>query len=195
MSARFRPRAPYFYMKIHKCNGCGKSEPEVRFRTRTVNGRRYKKHLCTKCIEEYNKQFPKSNKASTKMKARQNEYHSKERLDPANTPKVILADCRSSDKKKHRLCDLTLEFVESTISNGCEYCGERSGRMTLDRIDNSLGHLQLNVRSACLRCNYLRRDVPYAAWLELVPSVRSAREKGLFGEWTGSTKKKQILPD
>jgi protein-arginine kinase activator protein McsA len=182
-------------MKIHKCNGCGKSEPEVRFRTRTVGGRRYKKHLCNVCLGEYNKRFPKSDKATTKMKARLKKYHSNERLDPAKTAKVILGDCKSSDQKKKRECDLTLEFVERTIAKGCEYCDEQSGRMTLDRIDNSLGHLRLNVRSACLRCNYLRRDIPYSAWLEMVPSVRSAREKGLFGEWNGSTKKKQILPD
>lgn len=58
--------------------------------------------------------------------------------------------------------------------------------MTMDRIDNSLGHLMSNVLPACIRCNYLRRDVPFEAWMVIVPSVKKAVEEGLFGTWTGA---------
>jgi hypothetical protein len=57
--------------------------------------------------------------------------------------------------------------------------------MTLDRIDNKRGHSRANVVPACIRCNYARRDMPYAAWLCLAPGLRVALEQGLFGEWTG----------
>ena len=97
----------------------------------------------------------------------------------------ILADSRGSDRKHGRENTLTLNFIESAIANGCTYCGETSLRMTLDRMDNATGHTPENVLAACIRCNYLRRHTPYAAWLEIVPSVRAAREKDLFGEWDG----------
>jgi hypothetical protein len=57
--------------------------------------------------------------------------------------------------------------------------------MTLDRIDNDKGHTEDNVVPACIRCNYTRRSMPYEAWLVVAKGMREARERGLFGEWTG----------
>lgn len=95
----------------------------------------------------------------------------------------ILQDARKWDAKHGMKFDLTKEFIQKMIKNGCEYCGENNLRMTLDRIDNTKGHTKDNVRPACIRCNYLRRDMPYQAWLRLFPVVREIRELGLFGEW------------
>jgi hypothetical protein len=58
--------------------------------------------------------------------------------------------------------------------------------MTLDRVDNSIGHIKSNVVPACTRCNYTRRDMPYEAWLLIAKSMRKAREAGMFDNWTGS---------
>ncbi len=69
------------------------------------------------------------------------------------------------------------------ISDPCSYCGSTELRMTLDRIDNDLGHLKSNVIACCTNCNYFRRDMPYLAWLKLAPGMREARELGLFGTW------------
>jgi hypothetical protein len=96
------------------------------------------------------------------------------RQDPKFLPSIIWRDSRSSDKKLLRENDLDKDFIKDKISNGCFYCGETKIRMTLDRIDNSLGHLKTNVNPACMRCNYLRRDMPYDAWLFLVEGIRKA---------------------
>jgi hypothetical protein len=56
--------------------------------------------------------------------------------------------------------------------------------MTLDRIDNSIGHLMSNVNPCCYRCNYIRANMPYAAWLSIVPAIRATFELGLFAAWT-----------
>jgi hypothetical protein len=102
-------------------------------------------------------------------------------LDPA---RWILIDSKASDRKAKRDgFDLTRDFVEGLIARGCMYCGETALRMTLDRIDNDKGHTKENVNPACIRCNYLRRDMPYAAWLLLCPALRQARERGAFGDW------------
>ena len=99
---------------------------------------------------------------------------------------MILSDSRKSDKKKNRQNDLDLEFIKVQIRNPCSYCGETKLRMTLDRVNNSIGHIKSNVVAACVRCNYTRRDMPHKAWLFLVDGMRKAREVGAFDNWTGS---------
>jgi hypothetical protein len=86
--------------------------------------------------------------------------------------------------------DLTKNFVRDLISKPCDYCGDEKSKMTLDRIDNDLGHTKANVVPACVRCNYLRRDMPFEAWKELASAIRRVRELGLFGDWVGDTKKR-----
>lgn len=108
-----------------------------------------------------------------------------------NWHKEIYVNSRRSDKAKKFRNNLTKEFIENKISKGCSYCGEKRLRMTLDRIDNNRGHTRKNVRSACIRCNYARRDMPYAAWLHLVPRIKEARKRGLFGRWTGRIEKRK----
>jgi hypothetical protein len=95
-----------------------------------------------------------------------------------------LWDSVRGDKKSGRENDLTIDFIDDLLTNGCFYCGETELKMTLDRKDNSIGHVTENVLPCCIRCNYIRRDMPYKAWLCLVPYLKEAREKGLFGTWT-----------
>ncbi len=111
------------------------------------------------------------------------------RKDPSKLPQTVLADCKESDRKRGRSNDLTIESVRSLLSQACAYCGETYLRMTLDRVDNSGGHTQDNVNPSCLRCNYLRGSMPYEAWLLLLPGIKEARTKGLFGSWTGRARK------
>jgi hypothetical protein len=98
----------------------------------------------------------------------------------------IVTDTRKDDRKKSRANELDREFVAELINNPCSYCGDSDLRKTVDRIDNSLGHLRSNVVCACERCNYVRRNMPYDAWLVLAVAMREARERGLFGTWTGA---------
>jgi hypothetical protein len=112
----------------------------------------------------------------------------------ANPAQAILADARRADRKRGRECDLDLDFIRAAVGAPCVYCGETEIRMTLDRVDNSLGHAKANVVGACERCNYLRRDMPYEAWLVVALGMRAARERGLFGTWTGGIHHRHALP-
>jgi hypothetical protein len=129
-------------------------------------------------------------KIDNKRKEKRNAYCKKCRRDPKFLPGIIWRDTRSSDKKLLRENDLDKDFIKDKISNGCLYCGETKIRMTLDRIDNSLVHLKTNVNPACVRCNYLRRDMPYDAWLFLVEGIRKATEQGAFNGWLGGNTSK-----
>lgn len=93
--------------------------------------------------------------------------------------------------KADRENDLSHEFVLEQFEKSCTYCGATQDeiRLTLDRVDNSLGHLKTNVVPACRRCNFIRRDMPFEAWLVVAKGMRKAREKGLFGDWKGRSLK------
>jgi hypothetical protein len=102
----------------------------------------------------------------------------------------IWEDTRRSDRKKKKLKnDLTKEFIKVLISEPCSYCGEDKLQMTLDRIDNTKGHLQNNVLPCCVRCNLIRRDMPFDAWIELTDSLRRIQRLGMFKSWTGQVHK------
>jgi hypothetical protein len=95
-------------------------------------------------------------------------------------------DGKYSDKKRGYANDLDLAFVTALFQLGaCSYCEETELRLTLDRIDNTKGHTKVNVVLACVRCNYLRRDMPHPAWVTIVPTLKAVRQQGLFGEWVG----------
>lgn len=69
-----------------------------------------------------------------------------------------LATIKHRDKKKGReVCDLTKEEFKELISKPCTYCGD-SGKIGLDRIDNSTGHIKSNVVPCCYECNTAKSD-------------------------------------
>jgi hypothetical protein len=100
-----------------------------------------------------------------------------------NPDYAIIESCKNADKKRDMKNDLTREFILDTIRNGCVYCGEKEIKMTLDRIDNKIGHMKSNVVPACIRCNLIRRDMPHDAWLIVAKGMREAKELGLFCGW------------
>lgn len=117
-------------------------------------------------------------------KDKANSWARRWRKNPANRARVICIDSRSSDRKFGRAYALNPELVQALISQPCAYCGSTDLMMTLDRKDNAIGHVPTNVVPCCVRCNYVRRDMPYAAWCVVYPSMRKARETGAFGGWT-----------
>lgn len=121
------------------------------------------------------------------------ELAKKQRENGELREKWILEDSRSSDRKKGRHNDLTREWIKSEIERGCSYCQEKNVLMTLDRIDNSVGHVKTNCRPACVRCNRIRGNMPFAAWMCVVDGVRKANELGLFGDWIGPNPKMKSL--
>lgn len=160
-------------MQSRFCVECRQKRRITAFQPLERNGRSYRKHVCRRCVRRRPGRRAAVN-AAVRRRRRQ------------NVAAAIREDSRRYDKRRGLHHDLSAEWIRDAISNGCAYCGENSIRMTLDRKDNDIGHVSTNVVPACLRCNYTRRDMPYAAWLLLVPAMRRARELGLFADWTGA---------
>lgn len=191
LQVRILPLAPYNSHMIEtmvekKCTKCGRSEPEVSFDILDPKTRPRKRSYCNKCryAQRKNRLGPSMMR---ELWIKKEKERSTLRKSNQKTEVFIYADCRKYDRKHGLDNDLDLEYIAALIGNGCMYCGERNLRMTLDRIDNSLGHIKSNVNPACIRCNYLRRDMPYAAWVIIAYAVRQAASRGAFGRWTGRT--------
>lgn len=178
-----------------QCRYCNKTKPLAEMDTLTKNDVVYYRTRCLLCVAKRVADRASANpeqeilhikKACARAQAK--------RKDPTKQAYLIYTDSRGTDTKKNRENDLDQNFIQETIKNGCSYCGETELRMTLDRIDNDLGHLKSNVIPACIRCNYTRKDMPYEAWLIVAPGMRAAREAGMFNEWTGRARKTSNLP-
>lgn len=70
---------------------------------------------------------------------------------------------KEQDKKRNRAFDLTPEKVARLAEkwgNICWHCGDELNEktLTLDRIDNTLGHLEDNCILSCWNCNRRRKD-------------------------------------
>ena len=178
-------------LNIKQCSACGKQKSLKDFYYSKIPKDTSKQATCKKCINKIQVQRRKKDPG---YRASQKKYElvyanrkKQKRIKGLDTARFILSDSKSADRKVGFLNDLTREFIEKKIKDGCFYCGEIKLRMTLDRIDNSKGHTKANVIPACIRCNYTRRDMPFKAWCYISAGIKKARIKGLFGRWTGRT--------
>lgn len=175
---------------MRRCAKCDEVKAEASFRKGQNGGTR---HTCRKCESELRMLNAKSNPERTRRQhQKRDQLISQMRHDGVDVPRWILIDSKRVDKRRGVQHDLDVGWITDQISKGCSYCGVTTLRMTIDRIDNSLGHLKTNCLPACIRCNYLKRDMPHAAWMELVPTVKLVVQTGLFGTWTGRARTPKI---
>lgn len=154
------------------CSRCGEQRPINHFGILIRKSGRYRRNTCNSCHQKTD---------SGRRCSR--ETHSRRRKEPRLKANFALSDAKKFDKRRGFVCDLDIEDVRSFLGLPCSYCGDDSAYMGLDRIDNSKGHTRGNVVTACPRCNWVRRDMPIAAWKMLAPAMKEARERGLFKGW------------
>lgn len=159
---------------------CSKCLIEKEITSFAVCSKYYRRRVCNTCNSKNTRiANPENYKRRTKI---QSAWASKRRKEKPHI--YIVEDCKKADRKhRSEKNDLDPDFVEKLIANGCGYCGETKIKMTLDRIDNTLSHNKNNVLPACYRCNLTRGSMPFEAWMHIVPSIKTARELGLFGSW------------
>jgi hypothetical protein len=174
-------------METKICKECHQSKSITEFRMHSSSSK-YRRAYCNPCHNRLcnerkaRRRTENPDYAAGKRERRASALR-EQRQSGVNIERFVLQDSRRADKKKGRGNDLTLELVRDMIEQPCSYCGAEDCRMTIDRVDNAFGHLQTNVVPACHRCNIVRGSMPHDAWMELVAGMRSAREKGLFGDW------------
>ena len=168
-------------LRTRTCRKCQAVKPETAFDP-TSSG--YRRRVCSACTTRVRRlKNPEKHRA----------YNNRHRAQ--NPHRYVVLDSRSWDLKHgFEGNDLDADFVQDLISGGCSYCGATELRMTLDRTDNSKAHTKSNVVPCCIRCNYLRGSMPYAAWEVVAPAVRQAYQKGLFGDWRAVPISRKKIP-
>jgi hypothetical protein len=164
------------------CPACLITKPLDCFSTRSNKGRKYPQTYCKPCETIRRAKYPRDPEVMYRASRKQAEKLKIERANGDRRDYDIYHSSRKSDRKKGLENDLDRDFIRAEISRGCTYCGGCE-HMTLDRIDNDLGHTRANVVPACYRCNLTRGSMPYAAWLIVAEGMRVAHESGLFGTW------------
>ena len=171
------------------CSICKKPKKYSEMDICVKNGKTYYRSRCKSCCNENTRKWREKNPEEVRRRDRVvTARRSRQRASLVEQERWICIDAKSSDNKAGFENDLTRDFVKELIAKGCIYCGETKMRMTLDRIDNDKGHLRSNVVPACIRCNYVRRNMPYEAWIKIAPAIREVRVLGLFGTWTSRVK-------
>lgn len=167
---------------MKQCKKCQEYKPLTEFELQKKGDREYHRNVCNKCKNAYDHARTKE----TGRYDRRKERNRQRRHDPNHRVTYILRDCFLFDKAKGLKTDLNVELVAALINCGCSYCGVKASdnlKIGLDRIDNSKGHTTENVNACCTRCNFIRRNMPYEAWILLVPGIRLAVERGLMDNW------------
>lgn len=78
----------------------------------------------------------------------------KQRVKNFRDPKYKIQKYKYIDRKRGMGSDLSIKFMENSLSSICTYCGFPS--TGLDRLNNSLGHTEKNCIPCCKECNLAR---------------------------------------
>ena len=180
---------------IRSCIKCFVDKPIDDF-YRKRKGEETRETICKSCVlvktkERHNRLYGSDSEYRRSYLDAVNERTRLARQSPQSRAGFVIQDSRKSDRKQGREFDLDKDFVSSLISKPCHYCGDTSCLMTLDRIDNNIGHVRTNVVQACSRCNDTRGRMPYDAWLVVSEGMKKALELGLFGTWAGDFAKRR----
>jgi len=171
-----------------ECNSCKETKSFTEFHTKLVNSKRYLRPNCSQCDSTKRTERLRRNGQTPARKEAWKRYEAKRKIrrtskSPVEVAHWICEDSKKSAKKRGIMHDLDEIVIAKFIELGCIYCGEKDLRITLDRIDNDRGYTMDNVKPACIRCNYARGNMPYAAWKFLAEGMRKARLAGAFGDW------------
>lgn len=83
-------------------------------------------------------------------------------------------DYKSIDKKKNRVSDLTVDFINHALNSSCHYCGFKPSG--LDRVNHDLGHIMGNCVPCCFECNVARNNnFTYEEMLEIGKVIRKIK--------------------
>ena len=80
---------------------------------------------------------------------------------------------RHQAKRRNLPFEITLEDLESLITSDCKYCGEKNGKIGIDRIDNDCGYTKQNVAPCCKTCNFMKKDMTLEKFISHTKKIAS----------------------
>jgi hypothetical protein len=116
-------------------------------------------YICNGCHKNYNGRYYQGNYIDIRKRAGRSYNKENRKYGSKQWATQYLSSKRSWDKKKGlQICDLTTSELLSFITLPCTYCEDASGKIGLDRVDNTKGHIKSNIVPCCPTCNSARMD-------------------------------------
>ena len=170
-------------LETRVCKVCNNEKHVEQFQL--IKNKKYaRRRVCYSCRWVSEKDKKEIYQASVIRKCKRKQVG---RLLPEKRAYYLAEDMARADRQKGRKeHSISEEWIDNQISQPCSYCKQQLSKtdMTLDRVDNNLGHLEENLVPACKACNYFRRDMPYEAWLILAENMPKIVETGLLNGWS-----------
>lgn len=100
-------------------------------------------------------------------------------------PKSYIRFKNYRDRSKNRGWDFSLDkdWAIKQMEKPCYWCETVSIERGFDRLDNRVGYTKENVVPCCIKCNYIKGDMPVEAMEILKPALIKIREKGLLDNY------------
>lgn len=91
------------------------------------------------------------------------------RRSPFAAAHQVLDTYQQNARRKGLAFALTREQGRALLAGDCNYCGTVAAPFNgIDRIDNAIGYVDGNVASCCSICNYAKRDMTTAAFIDWI---------------------------
>ena len=188
------------------CTGCMKEQSIYNFTTCTYGGMRRLISWCRACVKERGQDkelwdkcrkgvvydsngnelilVTRGSHSQYLRKPKRAPYRKADRTNPEDWYIFLHRSMKSADKRRKHFFNLTEDEVKELVTDKkCVYCDKKYSRMSLDRIDNSLGHEKKNVVVCCGFCNLTRQDMPIGTWLAMVPALKEKIWSGELDEF------------
>lgn len=121
----------------------------------------YRRAECRTCTSEYSRKYAQDHK-----------------------DKAVFFNCRRYNKSREIETDITIKDIQELLTRPCQFCDETDlTKVKVDRKESQKGFTRKNIISCCIRCSRIKQNMPYKAWLVILPGIRIAKFAGLFGDW------------
>jgi hypothetical protein len=173
------------------CNRCKETVDEGHWRwekdSRYKNGGKWR---CRIYIRAANKKYREKIKSDPIRLQKSRDYHNQWFKDHSEV--VRYKSIKSTDKAAGRTDTMSLDDYRNIIKDRCTYCEVTNCdcNISLDRLDNNLGHTIVNCVPCCEICNFILCDLPQEAKKLIGIGLLAARRSGELNNWVIPTKRK-----
>ncbi len=171
-----KKRIPKYNNGIKKeCTMCHVVMPNRFFYTSTLKANNKTRHS-SECKNCRGRRYRERYASNSEMKEKRIKIYNSTKGTLRYRVVKIYNSFKKTDLKKKRFNNLDKKFIKKTISYPCTYCGD-TNKVSLDRIDNSFGHIKSNVVPCCKECNTARNiNFTFEEMLIIGQSIKRIKE-------------------
>ena len=121
-------------------------------------------------VYELNKIWRKDNLEKARETERKWKKNNPDKVRAKNIKSRLLPTTNYAKYKKNAIdrnyeFNITLKEFKELWEKPCVYCGNEIKKIGIDRVDNTIGYIKNNIVPCCKICNFMKRDMKVADFL------------------------------